>query len=172
MSWIVPHAVSNEARDHMTGLIERATTAVLGRKNFEGFAGFWPGVADMPEADPRDRAFSAWLNQTEKVVFSSTAGPADWAHTRFVDEPSAGVVDRLRQQEGGDIVVLASGTVIKALLADGQADRLSITLCPEISGGGVRLFDDGLPAMSWTLVSSVPTSSGALCLLYDRTTHS
>ena len=146
MSWLVPHAMSDEARDHMTGMIDTATTALLGRKNFDGFGGFWPGVADMAEADPRDRAFSRWLNETKKVVFSSASGPTDWANTRFVDERPAAAVERLRAQPGGDILVLASGTVIRSLLADDHVDRLSITLCPEISGGGDRLFEDGLPA--------------------------
>jgi hypothetical protein len=47
-------------------------------------------------------------------------------------------------------------------------DRLSITLCPEVAGGGARLFEDGLPSSSWTLRQSTPTESGAVCLLYDR----
>ena len=171
MSWIVPHAVSEQSRDHMTGLIQTASTALLGRKNFEGFGGFWPGVAQMAEADPRDRAFSRWLNESEKVVFSTTVDRTDWANTRFTNERPSTVVQQLRAQPGGDILVLASVSVIKSLLADGEIDRLSVTLCPEISGGGIRLFEDGLPATSWTLDSSIPTSSGALCLLYDHTTQ-
>ena len=31
-----------------------------------------------------------------------------------------------------------------------------------------KLLFDGIPATSWKLVSSAPTESGALCLLYDR----
>ncbi len=168
MSWIVPHAMSEAARDHLVRLIDTATTALLGRKNFEGFGGFWPGVAELPDADPRDRAFSRWLNESEKVVFSSTLGHTDWPGTRFVDERPSTVVERLRHEAGGDILVLASGSVIRSLLADGQVDQLSITLCPEIAGGGARLLDDGLPPSSWTLASATPSSSGALCLVYDR----
>lgn len=168
MSWMVPHALSDQARDHMAALLPEATTALLGRKNFEGFGGFWPAVADAPDADPRDRAFSAWLNASDKVVLTSTLSETGWANTRFVDAAATEVTDELRRQPGGDILVLASGSVIKDLLAADQVDRLSITLCPEISGGGGRLFDDGLPTTSWTLVSAVPTTSGALCLTYDR----
>jgi hypothetical protein len=46
--------------------------------------------------------------------------------------------------------------------------ELSITLCPEIAGGGIPLFEDGLAPGSWKLVDSNATQSGALCLLYDR----
>jgi dihydrofolate reductase len=168
MSWIVPHAITDAAREHMTAFTRTATTALLGRRNFEGFGGFWPAVADMAEADPRDRAFSSWLNETEKVVVSSTLTSSQWAHSRIENDEPVNVVDRLQREEGGDIVVLASGSVIRALLAADRVDRLSIVLCPQIAGGGARLFEDGIPATAWTLVSATPTDSGALCLVYDR----
>ncbi|MBI5564075.1 MAG: hypothetical protein HY870_04205 [Chloroflexi bacterium] len=41
-------------------------------------------------------------------------------------------------------------------------------MCPEVAGGGARLFEHGLPASSWSLRHSAITESGALCLLYDR----
>ena len=44
----------------------------------------------------------------------------------------------------------------------------AITLCPEIAGGGARLFEDGLPPSSWTLQQSTVGESGALCLIYER----
>ncbi len=168
MGWIVPHAITNAARDHMIGVTTPATTVLLGRKNYQGFGSFWPKVADDESADPRDRAFSTWLNSVEKIVFSSTLKEATWENSRIVDIDPAVVIKELRQQKGGDIIVLASGSVIKSLLRADALDCLSITLCPEVAGGGARLFEDGLPPSSWTLRQSAATESGALCLLYDR----
>ncbi|HEY3560717.1 MAG TPA: dihydrofolate reductase family protein [Kribbella sp.] len=168
MGWIVPHAITEGAREHMLRVTGPATTALLGRKNYEGFGGFWPAVADDENAAPQDRAFSRWLNETEKVVFSSTLTDASWQNSRIADGEPADVVKQLRDTDGGDIIVLASSSVIRALLAADEIDRLSITLDPELVGGGSRLFEDGLPATSWKLTDSTPTESGALCLLYDR----
>jgi dihydrofolate reductase len=168
MGWIVPHAVTDGARDHMVGVTTPATTALLGRKNYEGLGGYWPSVANDESADPRDRAFAKWLNSVEKVVFSSTLKEATWENSRIVDADPATIIEELRQQEGGDIIVLASSSVIKSLLRADVLDRLSITLCPEIAGDSARLFEDGLPSSSWTLRQSAVTESGALCLLYDR----
>jgi dihydrofolate reductase len=105
MSWIAAHAVTDGSRSHMVRVTTAATTAVLGRKNYQGYASFWPAVADDEAADPRDRAFAQWLNAVEKVVISSN-------------------------EEGGDIIVLASASVIRNLLEAGELDRLGITLCP------------------------------------------
>ncbi|MBT2226712.1 hypothetical protein [Nonomuraea sp. NEAU-A123] len=67
---------------------------LLGRKNYEGFGGFWPSVAKDDAADPRDRSFSEWLNAVEKVVFSSTLKEAPWENSRIVD--AALFYDRIR----------------------------------------------------------------------------
>lgn len=168
MGWIVPHAITNGARDHMINVTSPATTTLLGRKNYEGFGSYWPSVADNEEADSRDRAFSKWLNSVEKIVFSSTLKAASWENSRIVNDDPAAVVKKLQKQAGDDIIVLASSSVIKRLLEADVLDCLSITLCPEVSGGGARLFEDGLSPSSWTLRQSKVTESGALCLLYER----
>jgi dihydrofolate reductase len=167
MGWIVPHAITDGSRSHMVEVTSPATTALLGRKNYQGFGGFWPAVADDENADPKDRAFSRWLNEVEKVVFSTTLTTVDWENARLATEDPAATVKQLREQDGGDIVVLASTSVISQLLDAGEVDRLSVTLCPELVGGGSRLFSEG-QAASWTLTSSTATESGALCLIYDR----
>jgi len=168
MGWIVPHALSDVARDHMLKVTSTATTALLGRKNYQGFASFWPAVAEDEEADRKDRAFSRWLNAVEKVVFSSTLQHADWHNSRIATTDPAATVRQLRNEPGGDIIVLASGSIIRNLLEAGELDRLSITLCPELPGGGARLFDDGPAGSSWSLIAASTTDAGALCLLYDR----
>jgi dihydrofolate reductase len=168
MSWIVPHAVSDGARAHMVQVTAAATTALLGRKNYQGFAGFWPAVAGDENAHPHDRTFARWLNIVEKVVFSGTLEKVDWDNARLATADPATTVKQLRQEDDGDIVVLASTSVIRQLLAADEVDRLSITLCPELVGGGERLFTDGPVATSWSLTAANVTETGAICQLYDR----
>jgi len=168
MGWIVPHAISDAARDHMIDVTSPATTVLLGRKNYEGFGSYWPSVANNAEADKRDRTFSKWLNSVEKIVFSATLKDTPWENSRIVNDDPAVVVRELHQQAGGDIIVLASSSIIQRLLEADILDCLSITLCPEISGGGARLFEDGLPRSSWKLRRSNFAESGAVCLIYAR----
>jgi dihydrofolate reductase len=168
MGWIARHAVTDAPRDLMVRMTETATTVLLGRKNYEGFGGFWPTVAKDESADPRDRAFAQWLDSAEKIAFSSTLKDAPWGNSRIADGDPGRVTKELRDQDGGDIVVLASKSVITALLQAGELDRLTITLCPEVAGGGDRLFEDGIPASSWSLTDMTTTESGAMCLVYDR----
>ncbi|MEW2118749.1 dihydrofolate reductase family protein [Streptomyces sp. NPDC005474] len=168
MGWVMPYAVTDVARDHLTSLWEPATTALLGRVNAEGFLGFWPTVIGMEGADPRDEGFAKWLVDTDKVVLSSTLAEAPWERTTIVSKPTPEVVADLKATEGGDILVLASASVIKELLATDQVDRLALTIFPVFLGGGPRLFDDGLPAGQWTLVSQTAGEYGTVAVVYDR----
>jgi dihydrofolate reductase len=168
MSWVMPYAITDVSRDHLTSLWETATTALLGRTNAEGFLGFWPTVIGMEGADPRDEGFARWLVDVDKVVLSSTLDAAPWDRTTIVDKPTVEAVADLQATEGGDILVLSSASVIKALLAADQVDRLAITIFPVFLGGGPRLFDNGLPEGQWTLVGHAAGEHGTLSLVYDR----
>ncbi|MEU8131998.1 dihydrofolate reductase family protein [Streptodolium elevatio] len=168
MSWVMPYAVTDVARDHLASLWEPATTALLGRVNAEGFLGFWPTVIGAEGADPRDEAFAKWLVDTDKVVMSSTLDEAPWERTTIVDRPTADAVADLKATEGGDILVLSSASVIKDLLAADLVDRLALTVFPIVLGTGPRLFEDGLPAGEWELTREAAGAHGTLALAYDR----
>lgn len=168
MSAIIPYVTTETSRNQMTRIWENATTALLGRRNAEGFLGFWPTVAADENADPRDRGYAKWLVDTEKVVLSSTLTESPWERTRVVNAPTAEVVASLKAEGEGDILVNSSVSVIKALLAEDLIDRLYLIICPEIAGGGPRLFDDGLPGTKWTVAHQETGNLGEVALVYDR----
>ncbi|WP_328453819.1 dihydrofolate reductase family protein [Amycolatopsis sp. NBC_00438] len=164
----IPYVTSDVARDQMNRIWETATTAVLGRGNAEGFLGFWPPVADDENADPRDRGYAKWLVGVEKVVLSTTLTEAPWERARVVNAPAADVIRELKASGEGEILVNSSPSVIKPLLEADLIDRLYLMIFPEIVGGGERLFEDGLPATSWTLTHLDPGKLGEMAMVYDR----
>jgi dihydrofolate reductase len=168
MGWVARHAVTDAARELMVRQTSTASTVLLGRKNYEGFGGYWPAVAADESADPRDRTLARWLDSVEKVVFSTSLTSVDWSNSRLADAEPADIVRQLRKADGGDIIVQNSVSIIRQLLAADEIDRLTLTLCPEIVGGGTRLFEDGQPATSWTLTDLATADTGAMCLYYDR----
>jgi dihydrofolate reductase len=168
MGAIISYAATEVARNHLGRIHETATTAVLGRLNAEGSLGFWPTIVDNEDADPRDRGYAKWLVDAEKVVLSTTLDTAPWARTRVVNAPAPEVVAGLKATGEGDILVNSSASVIKPLLAADLIDRLYLMICPEIAGGGPRLFDDGLPASQWKLSHHEVGELGETALVYDR----
>jgi dihydrofolate reductase len=168
MGAIVPYMTTEVARDQLTRIWSGATTALLGRRNAEGFLGFWPPLADDESADPRDRGYARWLADADKVVLSTTLTEAPWERARVVNAPAADVVAELKATGTGGILVNNSASVIKPLLAADLLDRLYLMICPEIAGGGPRLFDDGLPASQWTVTHQETGERGELAMVYDR----
>ena len=163
-----PYVTSEVARNHMSGIWESATTALLGRINAEGFMGYWPSVAEDANADPRDRGYAKWLVGVDKVVLSTTLTHAPWERTRVVNAPATDVVTDLKATGEGDILVNSSASIIKPLLAADLLDQLNLMIFPEIAGGGQRLFDDGLPATKWTLTHQETGEMGEIAMVYDR----
>ncbi|MDL4776937.1 dihydrofolate reductase family protein [Actinomadura xylanilytica] len=163
-----PYVTSEVARNYLTRIWEGATTALLGRINAEGFLGYWPTVAADENADPRDRGYAKWLVDTDKVVFSTTLTKAPWERARVVNAPVADVVTDLKATGEGDILVNSSASLIKEVLAADLLDRLYLMIFPEITGGGQRLFRDGLPATQWTLTHQETGTMGEMAMVYDR----
>lgn len=91
MGWLVEYAVHEQTAAYFEGIWRGASTALLGRTNYEGFFGFWPAVARDPHASARDRDFATWFDAVEKVVFSRSLTSADWQNARVATDPEAEV---------------------------------------------------------------------------------
>ena len=165
---IVPYAVTDVARNLLTRIWQGATTVVLSRGNAEGFMAYWSVVARDENADPRDRGYARWLMEAEKVVFSSSWIEAPWDRTTVVAGPADQIITELAKSGEGDILINTSPLIAKELLAADLVDQLYLEITPELTGGGDRLFDDGIPATKWTLSSHDVGPLGELALIYTR----
>jgi dihydrofolate reductase len=73
--------------------LRAADTLLLGRTTYDGFKGFWPPVADDPNATSIQREISRLNNAIDKVVISDTLTSeetAPWQHnTRIIGHAEA-----------------------------------------------------------------------------------
>ena len=151
--------------------LRAADTLLLGRVSYDGFKGFWPSVADDPDATPLQREISRLDNAIEKVVISDSLTPeetAPWHNTRIISRADAhGQIAELRDQPGRDILVFGSRTLWKDLLAHDLVDELHLMIGPVVLGAGTPLFD-GQPAVSLRLIDSRTwDGSGNVLLRYE-----
>jgi dihydrofolate reductase len=134
-------------------------TVLLGRVLYQQWAAYWPGktVADDPYAE--------FINPVRKIVLSTTLETATWENTELVRGDLAGLVARLKAEEGGTIAVNGSITLARSLLAAGLVDELRLLVFPVIVGTGRRLLDD-LARTPMRLVESKALPTGVLSLTY------
>lgn len=129
--------------------LRAADTLLLGRTTFLGFRSYWPGVADDPGQPDVEREISRRNTTAQKVVVSDSLSADDltgWGASELVRRAEAhAAVRRLKDQDGGDILVFGSTLVWNDLLAAGLVDELHVMVGNSVLGAGVRAFAQGLP---------------------------
>ena len=138
----------------------RAGALLLGRRTYDIFAGYWPNQDD-------DVPFASFLNGVPKYVASRTLHePLEWNNSRLLKGDLAAAVRALKEEGGGDIVVLGSGELAQTLIEQGLIDEYSIWIDPVVLGKGNRLFREPGPKLELELVDSTTSSMGVLLLTY------
>jgi len=147
---------------NLAQVIARQETVLLGRRTYEKWAPHWPGSTMQPFAD--------FINNTPKILFSSTAPHHLWSATTHVTGPAAAYVADLKRQSGGDIGIHGSLTLARSLLREHLVDELRFVVSPSLAGRGHRLFDDTGDLQRFGFVNA-DRSGGCLLLNYRRADH-
>jgi len=134
---------------------------LLGRKTFEMFEPAWSvrTVEDDPGAP--------FFNDTMKYVVSSTLESPTWRNSTVLGAYDPDTIRRLKSESNG-IYISGSGTLVRALLADGLVDELYLIVYPLTLGGSHRLFADDASGTKWSLATSQSYDNGVLFLNYKK----
>ena len=138
-----------------------AEALLFGRRTWQGMAAAWPERAGDPYADQ--------MNAIKKYVASRTLTQDDltWNNTTLLS-PENAVADiaELRGQDGGDLLIWGSGSLVKTLLSQGLVDELTLLIEPILLGGGKRLFPEDGTARPMQLVKAVTAGTGVQICTY------
>lgn len=152
-------------------------TILFGRHTYQQFASFWPQALanlDSPGphgADRRDPAFAAmarWLNDTKKLVYSTSLTRADWHNTEIIPELKPEAVAKLKQKPGKNLLIFGSGSLVSQLSEHGLVDEYRFVICPVLLGEGRTLLGDLPDRISLELVEARPFRTGNVLLTYRR----
>ncbi|MET9449292.1 dihydrofolate reductase family protein [Streptomyces cinerochromogenes] len=141
--------------------LEKAEALLYGRRTYQTMAAAWPDRAGDPFADR--------LNAMRKYVVSDTLQDAElsWENTvRIPGAQALGKVRELRAAEGGDLAMMGSPTLVRALIEAELVDEVQLVVMPVLLGGGKSIFPADGGRRSWELVSSATAKTGAQVNVY------
>jgi dihydrofolate reductase len=159
-AWTFPYW--NDEIAEFKGQESRDSDALLlGRVTYQGFAAAWPESEDEG-AD--------YFNNVRKYVVSTTLDTLEWNNSTLINANIVEEITKLKQQDGKDIAVHGSATLVQTLIQHDLVDRYRLLIYPVVLGKGKRLFQEGTAA-TLKLVEAQSFSSGVAALIYepDRT---
>jgi len=158
-SWTADYPFDPKMGQAIAAIMDPGGAILLGRTTYEMFAPAWS--TRTGEDDPG----APFMNDTPKYVVSSRPLSTDWKNSSVLGPYSAGAIRGLKDRVNGKIYVSGSGTLVRALLADGLVDELHLFVFPLALGSGQRLFGDGA-AIKLALAGCEAYDSGVLHLTY------
>lgn len=154
--WTMPYWDDDVAAFVQAGM-QAADTLLLGRITYEGFAAAFASSSG-PDAE--------LMNSYRKYVVSTTLQQADWANSSLIRGNIVEEITKLKQQEGQDIDMSGSGTLVQSLLRHNLIDELNLMIYPVVLGRGKRLFEDEVK-LTLKIKQSKTSSSGVLLTTYQ-----
>jgi dihydrofolate reductase len=131
---------------------------LLGRVTYQGFAAAWP--------ESRDEGADYFNSVRKHVVSRTLEEPLEWNNSTLIKDNVVEEITSLKQQDGKDIVVHGSATLVQTLMQHDLVDRYRLLVYPVVLGKGKRLFEEGATA-TLKLLDSRSFSSGVVALVYE-----
>jgi dihydrofolate reductase len=158
--WTFEYGFDPRMGEAIGAVTARSRAILLGRVTYEMFEPAWSTrtVEDDPGAP--------FFNDTTKFVVSGTLTSATWRNSELVGPYDADAIRGLKDRVDGDLYVSGSGTLVRALLADGLVDGLHLFVYPLTRGSGPRLFADGARPLTLSLERCEPYDNGVVYLAY------
>ena len=96
----------------------------------------------------------------------TTASGLAAPNSKIIGPYDPDAIRSLKEDVDGDLYVSGSGTLVRAMLADGLVDELHLFVYPLTRGSGPRLFPDGATPSTLSLDACDSYDNGVVYLSY------
>ncbi len=160
--WAMPY-FDKQFGEEIERLFSQEFDLLLGRKTYEIFAAYWPYY----DQDAAHGSIAKRFNEIRKYAVSRS-GDVDMSWKGSVLLRDIAAVQRLRDEDGPNLVTQGSTELVHALLKSDLVDAMMIITVPVVLGGGKKLFADGSAPHAFKLTGSRVSSTGVMIGHYDR----
>ncbi|HQU74608.1 MAG TPA: dihydrofolate reductase family protein, partial [Calditrichia bacterium] len=104
------------------------------------------------------------FTDTPKVVFTRTLTDCQWDNTVLARGGLAEEINRLKGQDGADIIAYGGGEFVSGLIREGLIDDYFLMINPAAIGRGMPVFEDLKAMQMMKLVKATPFACGIVGL--------
>lgn len=159
-TWTFDYGFHPEMGEAIGAVTGRSRGILLDRTTYEMFEPAWSTrtVEDDPGAP--------FFNDTPKYVVSGTLTTATWRNSMVIGAYDPDAIRALKDEVDGDLYVSGSGTLVRAMLADGLVDELHLFVYPLTRGPGPGLFPEDAAPGKLSLAAAESYENGVVYLSY------
>jgi dihydrofolate reductase len=159
-TWTFDYGFDPKMGDAIGAVTKGCRGILLGRTTYEMFEPAWSTrtVEDDPGAP--------FFNDTTKYIVSATLTTATWRNSKIIGPYDPAVIRGLKDEVDGDLYVSGSGTLVRAMLADGLVDELHLFVYPLTRGSGPRLFAEEAAPGNLSLAACEAYGNGVVYLAF------
>jgi dihydrofolate reductase len=175
ISWVIDGFDPAMQEDVAVDLSTTFDLFVFGRVTYDIFAPYWPHAVPYDEGDAlnpsegkEDPRIIRALNDSPKLVFSTTLGEPEWANTRVVAGGLEDEIRRLKKEPGKAIGIQGSASIVHALARADLVDEYHLYQHPVLLGDGKLLFPAGHGRQNLDLTRLTRYDNGVVALTYER----
>lgn len=162
MSW-AHRQQDPEWDEFVAGNAKSGGELLFGRVTYELMQSFWP----TPVAAKQFPEVAEQMNNLPKVVFSRTLDNVSWQNTRLIKGNLPEEVRKLKQEDGEQMVIMGSGSIISQLALEAVIDEYQIVVNPIALGAGRTMFEGIKEKLNLKLANSRAFKNGNVLLSYE-----
>lgn len=155
------HNTDQEFNEFAIEQTSSVDTLLFGRVTYQLMASYWPTDTAV-SADP---IVADLMNRLSKIVFSRTLESVEWNNTRLISENAQKEIQTLKMQQGKDMVIFGSATLISSIMD--VIDEHRVMVNPILLRRGVPLFKGIGDRRKLELVDTRVFNSGNVLLTYQ-----
>lgn len=154
-----------EIRPKVLELLDSSDTILIGRKLAVDYIPYWEDVNSKPD-DPMFEVAQR-IVPAKKIVFTKTLDKSIWNNTELAKGNLVDEVNKLKYQNGKDIIVYGGSSFVSDLIKEGLIDEYHLFLNPVALGHGGPIFDRLINIRQMKLRNSIVYSCGIVLLHYE-----
>ena len=162
MDWLV---WDDKYIKYVNDITESVDTITMGRRMVDGFIPYWKDVTNKPD-DPMN-AIAKKMIEIPKVVFTKTLNKSRWINTDIATGDLKDEITKLKNQNGGDIIVYGGASFDSSLIKEKLIDEFYLFVNPVVIGNGKTIFKNLEEIQRFTLIESREFDCGLVLLHYE-----